>query len=124
MLETNCTWNAYSFKKGMPEDFDYSGINYLEVCDAATEGDASDVHNIAKGIRKVIQGDTKELLYVYACHFQDSRHWCYKRVIINFGIFAEIQPGDILCPKYISEKELTLRLSMVSTFNSNPLKRE
>ena len=40
------------------------------------------------------------------------RTWCYMRAIINFGVFAEIQPFDILCPKYISEKELTLRLLM------------
>jgi hypothetical protein len=69
MLETSCTWNIYSFKRGMPEDFDYRGINYLEVFDGATGGDVLDVHNIAKGIRKVIQGDTRELLYVYPCHF-------------------------------------------------------
>ena len=86
----------------MPEDFDYSGIIYLEVCDPSTGGDASDVHNIEKGIRKVIQGDTKVFLYVYLCHSQDSRHWYYMRAIINFGIVAEIRLFDILCSKDIS----------------------
>ena len=51
ILETNRAWNAFSSKSGMPEDFDYRGINYLEVCDAATGEDASDAHNIAQGIR-------------------------------------------------------------------------
>ena len=69
MLETNCTWNVYSLKKGMLEDFDYRGINYLQVFDGTTGGDALDVHNIAKEIRKVIQAYSRELLYVYPCHF-------------------------------------------------------
>ena len=81
ILETNRAWNTYSFKNGMPEDFDYRGINYLKVCNAATGEDASVAHNIAKGIRKVIQGHTKEFLFDYPCHSQDSRHWYYMRVI-------------------------------------------
>jgi len=81
ILETNRAWNTYSFKNGMPEDFDYRGINYLKVCNAATGEDASVAHNIAKGIRKVIQGHTKEFLFDYPCHSQDSRHWYYMRAI-------------------------------------------
>jgi len=81
ILETNRAWNAYSVRSGMPEDFDYKGINYLEICNAATGEDASDAHNIAKGIRKVIQGRIKEFLFDYPCHSQDSRHWYYMRAI-------------------------------------------
>ncbi len=81
ILETNRAWNTYSSKNGMPEDFDYRGINYLEVCNAATGEEASDAHNIAKGIRQVIQGYTQEFLFDYPCHSQDSKHWYYMRAI-------------------------------------------
>jgi DNA-binding CsgD family transcriptional regulator len=81
ILETNRAWNAYSVKNGMPENFDYRGINYLEVCNAAKGEDASDAHNIAEGIRKVIQGHTQEFLFDYPCHSKDSRHWYYMRAI-------------------------------------------
>ena len=81
ILETNRAWNTYSVKNGMPEDFDYRGINYLKVCDAATGEDASDAHDIAEGIRKVIQGHTREFLFDYPCHFQDCRYWYYMRAI-------------------------------------------
>lgn len=81
ILETNRAWNTYSYKNGLPEDFDYRGINYLGVCDAATGEDASDAHNIAEGIRKVIQGHTQEFLFDYPCHSKDSRHWYYMRAI-------------------------------------------
>ena len=81
ILETNRAWNAYSVKNGMPENFDYRGINYLEVCNAAKGEDASDAHNIAEGIRKVIQGHNQEFLFDYPCHSEDSRHWYYMRAI-------------------------------------------
>ncbi len=81
ILETNRAWNTYSSKNGMPEDYDYRGINYLEVCNAATGEEASDAHNIAKGIRQVIQGYTQEFLFDYPCHSQDSKHWYYMRAI-------------------------------------------
>ncbi len=81
ILETNRAWNTYSFKNGMPEDFDYKGINYLEVCNTSTGEDASDAHNIAEGIRQIIQGHTREFLFDYPCHSQDSKHWYYMRAI-------------------------------------------
>lgn len=81
ILENNRAWNAYSVKNGMPEDFDYKGINYLEVCDTATGEDAADAHDIAEGIRQVIQGHTQEFLFDYPCHSQDSKHWYYMRAI-------------------------------------------
>jgi DNA-binding CsgD family transcriptional regulator len=99
ILETNRGWNSYSFKNGMPEDFDYRGINYLKVCDAATGEDSSDAYHIAEGIRKVIQGDFKEFLYDYPCHYQDSRHWYYMRAIR----MSDTQPIRVI----ISHEDIT-----------------
>ncbi len=81
ILETNRAWNTYSFKNGMPKDYNYRGINYLEICDAATGEDASEAMKIAKGIQKVIQGYIKEFLFDYPCHSPDSRHWYYMRAV-------------------------------------------
>ena len=99
ILETNCAWDNYSIKNGMPKDFDFRGINYLEVCDAATGEDASDAHNIAKGIRKVIQGHTQEFLFDYPCHSKDSRHWYYMRAIR----MADAKPVRVI----ISHEDIT-----------------
>ncbi|MCJ7541336.1 MAG: helix-turn-helix transcriptional regulator [Desulfobacterales bacterium] len=46
ILENNRAWKAYSVKNGMPEDFDFRGMNYLEVCNAATGEDALDAQII------------------------------------------------------------------------------
>jgi len=106
ILDTNRAWNDYSFKNGMPEDFDYRGINYLEVCDAATGADALDAHNIAKGIREVIQGHTQEFLFDYPCHSQDSKHWYYMRAIRMSDtkpVRAIISHEDITALKLVEE---------------------
>lgn len=99
ILETNRAWKAYSVKNGMPEDFDYSGMNYLEVCNAAIGDDALDAHNIAEGIRKVIQGHTKEFLFDYPCHSQESRHWYYMRAIR----MSDVKPVRVI----ISHEDIT-----------------
>ena len=99
ILETNRAWNAFSSKNGMPEDFDYRGINYLEVCDAAAGEDASDARNIAQGIRRVIQGHTSEFLFDYPCHSPDSRHWYYMRAIW----MSDTKPARVI----ISHEDIT-----------------
>ena len=106
ILDTNRAWNDYSFKNGMPEDFDYRGINYLEVCNAATGADALDAHNIAKGIWEVIQGHTQEFLFDYPCHSQDSKHWYYMRAIRMSDtkpVRAIISHEDITALKLVEE---------------------
>jgi len=106
ILDTNRAWNDYSFKNRMPEDFDYRGINYLEVCDAATGADALDAHNIAKGIWEVIQGHTQEFLFDYPCHSQDSKHWYYMRAIRMSDtkpVRAIISHEDITALKLVEE---------------------
>jgi len=106
ILDTNRAWNDYSFKNRMPEDFDYRGINYLEVCNAATGADALDAHNIAKGIWEVIQGHTQEFLFDYPCHSQDSKHWYYMRAIRMSDtkpVRAIISHEDITALKLVEE---------------------
>jgi len=81
ILETNRAWNTYSFKNGMPENYEFKGMNYLGVCDTAEGEDALESRKIATGIRKVIKGEITEFLFDYPCHTEDSKHWYYMRAI-------------------------------------------
>ena len=85
ILETNTAWQKFSIKGGMPEDYDYRGVNYLEICDAAEDGDADDACRVAEGIRGVISGELEEFLYDYPCHSEDGPHWYYMRAIRMSG---------------------------------------
>ena len=81
ILETNLAWRIFSMNSGIPEDFDYRGVNYLDICDAATGEDTDIARKVAKGIRAVIAGKIEEFLLDYPCHSEDSKHWYYMRVI-------------------------------------------
>ena len=81
ILETNRAWRLFSENSGMPEDFDYRGIDYLDICDRTTGEDATIARTVAEGIRGVIAGKIEEFLFDYPCHSGDSNHWYYMRVI-------------------------------------------
>lgn len=81
ILETNRAWRNFSTHSGMPKDFEYRGINYLDICDATTGSDANIARQVADGIRAVIDGEVKEFLMDYPCHSENSKHWYYMRAI-------------------------------------------
>ena len=81
IVETNKAWRNFSMSNGLPSDFDYRGVNYLAICDAAKGEDENTAKEAAKGIRAVIAGKIEEFLLDYPCHFEDCRHWYYMRVI-------------------------------------------
>ena len=81
ILETNRAWRNFSMSSGVTAEFDYRGVNYLDICDATKGEDENIATAVAKGIRAVIAGKTEEFLFDYPCHSEDSRHWYYMRVI-------------------------------------------
>jgi len=99
IVETNTAWQKYAIKNGMPESYDFKGLNYLQICDAAKGSDANDAGKVAEGIRVVIQGDLDEFLHDYPCHSEDGPHWYYMRAIR----MAESGPIRVV----ISHEEIT-----------------
>jgi len=85
ILETNTAWRNYAINNGMPESYDFNGMNYLQICDASKGSDVNDAGKVAEGIRAVIQGDLTEFLYDYPCHSKDGPHWYYMRAIRMSG---------------------------------------
>jgi DNA-binding CsgD family transcriptional regulator len=81
ILETNRAWRNFSISSGASADFDYRGVNYLDICDATKGEDENIATAVAKGIRAVIAGKIEEFLFDYPCHSEDSPHWYYMRVI-------------------------------------------
>jgi DNA-binding CsgD family transcriptional regulator len=99
ILETNKAWQIYAEKSGMPEAYEHRGVNYLEICEAATGEEAADAENVAHGIRAVIRGELEEFLYDYPCHADNAPHWYYMRTIRMAG------PGPIRV--VVSHEEIT-----------------
>ncbi len=81
ILETNRAWQEFAAHVGSDTVPNFIGINYLDICDAATGESTDDAQTVAQGIRSVINGTTNEFLHDYPCHAPDGRHWFYMRVI-------------------------------------------
>jgi len=81
ILEVNRAWRTYALKNGVSENFDFRGVNYLDICDAAKGYDTDNARKVSEGIRSVIHGKVDEFLHDYPCHSENSRHWYYMRVI-------------------------------------------
>jgi DNA-binding CsgD family transcriptional regulator len=81
ILATNKAWQDHAVQGGLPPGYDYHGISYLAVCDAAEGDDSEDALKVAKGIRNVIAKEVDQFLYDYPCHRPDSQHWFYMKVI-------------------------------------------
>ncbi|MGB5745960.1 MAG: PAS domain-containing protein [Desulfobacterales bacterium] len=99
ILETNQAWRNYATVNQMEGPGDSIGVNYLELCDAATGKEARDACNVAAGIRSVIRGELKEFMYDYPCHGLDGRHFFYVRAIR----VAEREPTRVV----VSHEDIT-----------------
>jgi PAS domain S-box-containing protein len=51
------------------------GLNYLEICDSAQGDDASELHQVAEGIRSVLAGGVKSFSIEYPCHSPTELLW-------------------------------------------------
>lgn len=81
IVETNRSWQEFGRKNGALESPDSIGVNYLAVCQAATEHPDDDAARVAKGIRQVLAGELEEFLAQYPCHSPEERRWYAVRVV-------------------------------------------
>ena len=111
ILETNRAWRQYGVANGMSTAYTGIGENYLQICDAATGEEGRNAHQVANGIRKVVEGHTDEFRFDYPCHSPDGPRWYYMRAIrmaIDSPLRIVVSHEDITSLKLTEEK---LRLS-------------
>ncbi|MCK8601494.1 helix-turn-helix domain-containing protein [Desulfoferrobacter suflitae] len=75
ILFTNRAWKQFAAENGMSQEFGWIGINYLEICYAATDADAPIAVQIAEGIENVIRGKMKQFSMDYPCHSPTEKRW-------------------------------------------------
>lgn len=81
IIETNRAWQDYARENGMKDSFDNVGTNYLTICEVAADDLDNEAGLVAKGIRKVIAGDSEEFLTHYPCHSPNQKRWYAVRVV-------------------------------------------
>jgi len=83
IIETNQAWKSFSMENGLPENFNFNQLNYLGVCEAASDEGIKDARTVASGIRQVINGEIDEFLYDYPCHSPERpRGFCMRAVLM------------------------------------------
>ena len=81
VVETNRAWQEFARQNGMKESFDSVGMNYLAVCEVASDDQEDEAGRVAGGIRKVLSGELPGFLTHYPCHSPDRKRWYAVRVV-------------------------------------------
>jgi PAS domain S-box-containing protein len=71
------------------------GINYLDVCRRAADGEDADARAALEGIRRVLDGRLDEFVLEYSCHAPAQWRWFIMRVVRIPGRGAVISHSDI-----------------------------
>jgi DNA-binding CsgD family transcriptional regulator len=85
ILKTNLAWNKFAKQNQLQIRPDTLGVNYLEICDNANGQALGESSFVAKGIRGVITGRSKEFAMDYPCHSPSEKRWFYMRVTCSAG---------------------------------------
>lgn len=81
IVKTNRAWQEYAEKNGMKGHPDSLGINYLNICEAATDCGEPQGELVTGGIQKVLAGELLEFVIQYPCHSPGRRQWFNLRVL-------------------------------------------
>ena len=80
ILKTNRAWKEFAMSNHIQVRPDMIGVNYLNLCECAEGDDSENARNVARGIRKVIEGEEAEFVLDYPCHSPSEKRWFYMRV--------------------------------------------
>ncbi|MEX2616166.1 MAG: ATP-binding protein [Alphaproteobacteria bacterium] len=95
ILLVNEGWQQFGVENGMQASRAWSEVNYLDVCDAATEPEAE---MIADAIRGVVGGNLERFSLEYPCHPPGGTRWfrvLISPVPLDEGVGAVVMHVDI-----------------------------
>ncbi len=81
ILETNQAWENFASENDMEESYRSVGINYLNICEIAGTSENNKAHQVATGIRHVLNGQLSEFVTHYPCHSPAKKRWFIVRVV-------------------------------------------
>lgn len=79
IVDVNEAWKRFAAANGIVGDFNWTGVNYLSVCEAAGPDDAEPAMEVSEGIRSVLAGEQDEFSLEYPCHSPDEKRWFIMR---------------------------------------------
>ncbi|WP_160936691.1 PAS domain S-box protein [Teichococcus coralli] len=83
ILAVNAAWRRFARANALKDRDDGIGMNYLAVCEGASQGSAV-AATIAAALRSMLHGPREEFRIEYACHSPHARRWFQLRAA-RFG---------------------------------------
>jgi len=80
IVYVNEAWEKFGSENGLPDVYDFLGINYLEICNSVCDDGDMDAANVFQGIKRVMAGERDEFFLNYPCHAKDQKRWFQLRV--------------------------------------------
>jgi diguanylate cyclase (GGDEF)-like protein/PAS domain S-box-containing protein len=75
ITSVNAAWERFPGEDAIQRPGYEIGLNYLEICDKAQGEDAADAHQVARGIRSVLEGTVSSFSIKYATHPPGGQSW-------------------------------------------------
>ena len=75
IISVNEAWQRFDGANAIQCPGHGIGVNYLDICDTARGDDASEVKQVAAGIRSVLDGALKSFSTEYPCHSPTAQRW-------------------------------------------------
>ena len=107
----NESWKIFGEQNGVPPDYHWLGINYIEISERAKGRDRITGKHIAKGIRDVLNKKTESFSIEYPCHSPTEERWfiaMVKRLEIQSGPAALVMHVNITERKLAEKRQLDL----------------
>ncbi|MEO8271439.1 MAG: PAS domain-containing protein, partial [Aureliella sp.] len=75
IISVNEAWRQFADANLLTSPEHAVGMNYLGICDQARGDDSSEAHQVAAGVRAVLDGEAKSFSIEYPCHSPTEARW-------------------------------------------------
>ena len=101
IITVNEAWRHFGQTNLFAVPRDGAGLNYLAVCDRARGSFSAEAHQVAAGIRSVLQGEAKNFSIEYPCHSPEEQRWF---LLIVTPLAGGQIPGAVVMHLNITER--------------------
>ncbi|HEY7649124.1 MAG TPA: GAF domain-containing protein, partial [Methylomirabilota bacterium] len=80
IVAVNQAWRRFAERNGFQARDGGLGLNYVEICQAASGPEAAEAQKVAEAFGEVAAGASKEFLLEYTCHSPQEQRWFLLRM--------------------------------------------
>ena len=75
IIFVNSAWRAFAEKNGIHPDSVSAGVNYLDVCQGASNSGCDQAEDFLNGLKQVVSGREESFSLEYPCHSDTEKRW-------------------------------------------------